>query len=337
MINVGFVLLTHSNPAQIARLVRVLNDLYDGPRIACHHDFGQCALDRGCFPNNVSFVEPHYPTFWGCFSIVPAARAAIRLILKSSKQPDWIYLLSGSDYPSEAPEKVVQFLSETSYDAFIDHRQISYHATASGFDEELNVTGFDRRSYIELAYRRYCAVAVPRPSRKKPFAIPFGGRSYLRHPLFRTMIPGPFSDRFRCYAGEHWFTVNAKAASVLVNDTADSRRLLHHLRRRESPEECFHHSMLANSSLRLSKENLRYIDWPDADSWHPRTLSLDHLPAIRKSGAHFARKVAPDSPLLNELDRLTALSDRVSKNARTLVSSAASAALAFGQDWQPGR
>jgi hypothetical protein len=334
MTTVGFVLLTHSNSEQIERLVRVLNELYDGPPIACHHDFGQCALDQSRFPNNVRFVEAYFPTFWGCFAIVPAARAAIRLILDAKKPADWIYLLSGSDYPCASPETVQRMLSRTPYDAFIDHREITYGAARTESGEEGEAGGFSRASYVALAYRRYCAVAVPRPSRKKPFAKPFDGRSYLRHPAWRRMIPGPFSSRFRCYAGEHWFTVNRKAAEVLVNDTPESHRLLRHLQRRESPEECFHHSLLGNSSLRLSDHNLRYIHWPSADAWHPSTLSLEHLTAIRRSGAHFVRKVALDSPLLHELDRITRFSESVPLTAQPMVGSAASGTLAPGRGGQ---
>jgi hypothetical protein len=133
------------------------------------------------------------------------------------------------------------------------------------------------------------------------------GHSYLYDPAWRALVPGPFSSNFRCYAGEHWFTVSNKAASILLAETAQSRRLLAHLRHRESPEECFYHSLLGNSPLQLSSNNLRYIHWPTSTAWHPNTLSLDHLPRICDSGAHFARKIAPGSPLLEELDRMTGI------------------------------
>ena len=39
---IGFVVLTHSNPPQITRLIRCLNALYSSPPIVLHHDFSQC-------------------------------------------------------------------------------------------------------------------------------------------------------------------------------------------------------------------------------------------------------------------------------------------------------
>jgi hypothetical protein len=313
MTRIGFVLLTHSCPEQALRLVRALNVLYDGPPIACHHDFGQCPLDKSLFPGNVSFVVPHLATFWGCFSIVPAALAGLRLLMRQTNPPDWIYLLSGSDYPTQSPDAVQRMLARTQFDAFIDHREITYEGIGVGREQD-KATGFNRRSYLRLAYRRYCAVALLRPGRDKPWAIPPVGHSYLYHPWWRTLIPSPFSTEFRCYAGEHWFTVNSKAAEVLLDDAEQTQRLLAHLRGRESPEECFYHSMLGNAPLHLCWDNLRYIHWPAGDAWHPSTLSLEHLPKIRTSGAHFARKIEYGSPLVTELDRLLGVSAKASEN-----------------------
>jgi hypothetical protein len=303
MIEVGFVLLTHSEPDQVLRLARVLTELYDAPPIACHHDFSQCPLDKDRFPQNVHFVEPHYPTFWGCFSIIPAAIAGMRSLLEKRNPPDWLYLLSGSDYPAASPDAVRSMLGETRFDAFIDHREIGC-AGPIAVENESELTGFSRSSYRSIAYRRYCAVAVPRPSLKKPLAFPPVGRTYLNHPMWRSMLGGPFSNEFRCFAGEHWFTANAQAAAILVQETEVSKRLWAHLQTRESPEECYYHSILGNAPLRLSGDNLRYIDWPSVDAWHPRTLTLADLLAIVRSGAHFARKTAHGSELTNALDRI---------------------------------
>jgi hypothetical protein len=37
---------------------------------------------------------------------------------------------------------------------------------------------------------------------------------------------------------------------------------------------------------------------------HPQELGLNDLPEIISSKAHFARKFAPGSPVLNEIDKL---------------------------------
>jgi len=309
MIRIGFILLTHAHPQQTAALASALCELYDAPDIVCHHDFSQCKLDKSCLPRNVRFVEPHFPTSWGCFSIIPATLAAMRILMEGAHAPEWFYLLSGSDYPAASPDEVRDQLAKTQFDAFIDHREIAWPARPQS-ELAAHSGGFSRPSYRALAYKRYCAVAVPRPSKSNPVAFPPEGHSYLFHPIWRAIVPGPFATRFRCYAGEHWFTGNRKAAEILLSDGVNRKRLLAHLRRRESPEECFYHSMLANAPLHVSPGNLRYIDWPFADSWHPKTLTIDDLPAICASGAHFARKITPGSPLIAELDNRLGIASR---------------------------
>ena len=302
MIRVGFVLLSHTCPEQVLALTHVLTELYDAPPIVCHHDFDQAPLVKAAFPSNVRFVEPHFRTFWGCFSIVPAALAAINLLMRSANPPDWFYLLSGSDYPTINPEKALMLLASTDSDVFIDHREIHYRNELGRQSDERS-TGFSRPGYNALAYKRYCAVAVPRPSMAKPLSFPPVGRSYLRHPAWRSVFPAPFESGFRCFAGEHWFTANAKAAEVLLMETERSQQLFQHLRTRESPEECYYHTVLANAALRLENDNLRYIKWPSPDAWHPKTLDVSDLRAIEESGAHFARKVAYQSDLMHLLSR----------------------------------
>ena len=146
MIRVGFVLLSHSDPDQVLGLANVLTELYKGPPIVLHHDFGQTPLDKDLFPPNVRFVEPHFPTFWGCFSIVPAALAAIRLLMHGSDPPDWFYLLSGTDYPALAPAKTLSLLASTQCDVFIDYREICYRKE-SNIRPDGKVTGFARPAY----------------------------------------------------------------------------------------------------------------------------------------------------------------------------------------------
>jgi Core-2/I-Branching enzyme len=302
MIRVGFVLLSHTCPEQILALTQVLTELYDAPPIVCHHDFDQAPLSKNMFPSNVRFVEPHFPTCWGCFSIVPAALAAINLLMRGANPPDWFYLLSGSDYPTIAPEKALSILASSDNDVFIDHREIHYRREAVMRADEQS-TGFMRPSYNSLAYKRYCAVAVPRPSLAKPLSFPPVGRAYLRHPAWRSVFPAPFGSGFRCFAGEHWFTANARAAEILLTETTQSTQLFQHLRTRECPEECYYHTVFANAPLKLENRNLRYIEWPSSEAWHPKTLAASDLPAIDDSQAHFARKVVYNSDLMHELNR----------------------------------
>ena len=95
MMRIGFVILSHRDPAQLLRLVVTLNRLYDDPPIACHHDREQSPIDPGIFPGNVRFVEPSVRTGWAKWSVVRGFLAALRLLYDHAA-PDWFVLLSAT-------------------------------------------------------------------------------------------------------------------------------------------------------------------------------------------------------------------------------------------------
>src|SRR6185437_7916742 len=120
---IGFIILSHSNPSQLLRLVRTLLKAYDEPSIVCHHDFGQCPFSPDDFPSSVQFVSPHVPTRWMQFSIVAASLAALELLYRNAT-PDWFFLLSGTDYPTMRSETVIQELASNEADALLDYREV---------------------------------------------------------------------------------------------------------------------------------------------------------------------------------------------------------------------
>src|SRR5438045_3613582 len=107
---VGFVILSHSNPQQLVRLVRTLQRVYDNPPIVCHHDFSQCPLFPVVLPSEIRLVTPHIKTRWGRFSVVEAGLRALEMLYRDAA-PDWFVLLSGADYPTMPAERVLADLN----------------------------------------------------------------------------------------------------------------------------------------------------------------------------------------------------------------------------------
>ena len=95
MSQIGFVLITHTAPNQIVRLIRALTLLYSNPPIVVHHDFGQCPAELS-LPSNVRVVQPHIPTQWCNYSVVRATLAGLALLYANHEKPDWFVLLSGA-------------------------------------------------------------------------------------------------------------------------------------------------------------------------------------------------------------------------------------------------
>lgn len=103
---IGFLLVTYSSPASIARLTRRLGRSFADAPIVCHHDFDQCALAVREFPN-VEFVAPHRSTSWSGFDTLEAVLAGLRTMLARNDVPEWIVLLSSADYPIKPAAEIL--------------------------------------------------------------------------------------------------------------------------------------------------------------------------------------------------------------------------------------
>ncbi|GAA4222744.1 hypothetical protein GCM10022253_31940 [Sphingomonas endophytica] len=303
---IGFVILSHRDPAQLLRLVGALNRLYDDPPIACHHDSAQCPIDKGAFPGNVRFVEPSIRTGWAKWSVVRGFFAALRLLYDHAA-PDWFVLMSASDYPIRRAEAVRADLAALGADALIDYRQIgdTVESAAARFgprNPELDQFESNANRRLKRSHYEGAEIWLPmlrfndggrrvRPGRftiHLPFATPFR----------------PFSRDFPCFYGDHWFTGNMRVARLLLNPTPQHLKLQKHLTMRSCPDECYFQTVLCNEpGLKLVRDNHRYAQWNGGGA-HPQLLTDADLDAIRASNAHFARKFAQGAPVLDRIDAM---------------------------------
>lgn len=307
-VKVGFAIVSHNHPAQLLRLVRTLNAMFDAPPIACNHNLSLCSLQPGVFPSNVRFVIPHVNARWGRISIPLAALSAFRL-LRQHEEPDWFVLLSGSDYPVRPVHDIMHDLSTTEYDAFLDHREVRLDALSSAGPAVRH--GYERPEWVGEAYRRYCAYcfSLPWPSPKRLLSgcLPFWRKRVpIRHPGLIRVIERlqPRLTVYRppkIFAGDFWFEANQKAIDRLLDPSLDN--LVRFYARKVIPDESIFHTALCNcAALRICADNRRYADWTGGGS-HPKWLDLSDVPRMIASGAHFARKFLPDGRVQEYIDK----------------------------------
>jgi hypothetical protein len=298
---IGFVIVSYANPEHLLRLVQRLQRIYDNPPIVCHHDFGQCALRADEFPDDIRFVLPHEKTGWGKFAVVTAALRALELLYQKST-PDWFVLLSGSDYPTMPADQVVADLASCGGDALLDLREVPNSPPDMSYPPPENPTlqHFGSAENLALAWRRYVGFNAWVPVIR---AGPRIGRHTMYFP-FEMKRWSPFDASFKCYYGDHWFSGNSKVAQILLTPTQRHLHLRSHLRWRVVPEECYYHSVLGNSpDVKILKATRRYSEWLGGGA-HPQFLTVNDLPAIISSRAHFARKFEPGTAVLDEIDQL---------------------------------
>jgi hypothetical protein len=294
------VLLTHANPEQVLRLTRRLAASFEGSPIVCHHDFDQVSLDVRAFPAETRFVRPHVPTRWGEFSVVEAILSAIRELYERGPAPDWFALLSGADYPLRPASDVLADLESGGADVYMRHEWIEpYHRPPEPPRGPLGYEVGQGSANIRECLRRYFRQSV---TVKLPTFCGLRTLSARTSNAWLVRRLAPYDDGFRCFAGSTWFTANRAAAEYLLQWHARNPWLAEYLRPRFAPDETYFHTILCNApSLRVANEYFRYVDWSSGGA-NPRLLGVTDVPAMLESGAHFARKFAPNDPALDQLD-----------------------------------
>jgi len=290
--SIGFILLTHTKPQQIIRLITKLNKMFDNPLIVCHHDFSQCDLAVDAIPKNVSFVRPHLNTGWGEFSLVEATVRAIQSMYEAPTNPDWFVLLSGADYPIKSAAQIVHDFTTNPNDAHIRFEPVKYST--------------DNVGKRKLYYERYFSVKLL--SFDFPRRLGLRRRElWLKHPILTKPFL-PFSEKFPCFRGSFWFCANRRAAEYILEFYDTRADVTGHYRKLFVADESYFQTILVNAPhLKLDSNHWRYEDW-SSEGDHPKTLTMEDLPQLLASPAHFARKfdMEADKTIFDELDAITA-------------------------------
>lgn len=275
---VGFVVLSHSQPDMLKRLVSALDRAYRCPPVVVHHDFSQCSLpnDVAGWSADLQFVRPHIKTEWARFSIVEAFLSALAM-LYSTRAPDWFVLLSAADYPARPGSSVIRELTSGDADVYMDYQFVDHPPIVPEPEPEGKLyLGMGKEKWREIANERYI------------------------------MTPNPFSEKLRCCAGDFWLTGNALTAGKLINSAARYPELFKYYSTFFCPDETLCHTVLGNDpELRIAKNNRRFSVWSYMGP-HPEILQESDFDAIVRSGCHFARKCVPptSTALLDKLDRV---------------------------------
>lgn len=313
--NVVYFLQTHTRPAQIARLVRVITEGSPDAVVLISHDVAGQPLDvpslQALGNVHVLFHRGNY----GDFSHVDRYFAAVDWLEENGIDYNWLENLSGQDYPLRPIAEIEAELDSTSFDGFLlytavfpervppaaDHGATGYQL-APPFDAAMR---YDYRHWrlgkaTDLKYRlMYPLMALnlvqPWIRVSNSYAV-VGVRR--RHSVF-----GP---DFHCYGGSFFCTLRAGCVRYIREYARANPQVIDFFRTAMAPEETFFHSVLVNSGqFKLTTDYKRYIDWSVQNYTHPKTLGLEDVPALLASDAHWARKLdlSKDPGLFDVLDQ----------------------------------
>jgi len=202
-------------------------------------------------------------------SQVAALRRSLLWVRANVRELGWALIISGQDYPIRGMSSIKAELDAAGCDAFMRHFRADGDPAADVHPWQATT----RRRYL---YRR----RLPASARSVP--LPW----QRRH---------PYRDGVHLYVGDVWVNLSARAVGKVL-DSPLNGPLLRYLRWAPNPDETWAMTVALNGTPELAvvNDSRRFIRWPQGSgAWHPAVLEPADLPALRGSGAFFARKVDP--------------------------------------------
>ena len=272
------LVLTHTNPAQLSRLVGRL--LHDNADIYIHVDL---KTDIAPFlqitdAENVYFVHRRVKVNWAGYSIVRATLNGLEEILASNNTYDYINLLSGQDYPIKKTGALHSFLAANPGKAFM-------HTLS-----------------VENEWRE----AIPRITEYHMPDINFPGKHRVLGMINKLMPKRKMPLNMVPVGRSQWFTITAPCAAYIVDYLDKHKKVERFFKMSWAPDEMIFQTILYNSPWKkdMVNDNLVYVDWSKGGA-SPKVLTMADAGELGRSAKLFARKFNPeiDTEILDHLDK----------------------------------
>jgi hypothetical protein len=296
-VSLAYVVLAHKLPQQVSRLLARIDHPDDF--VLVHVDAKKDIepfwreLDPFLATGRVQLTERRLRCHWGGPGHLDATLAAASQALESGHDFSHLVLLTGQDYPIKPLEQIRGFHAEHGGQSFMSWSLGEGHEVPDS--ERAGNERWHWHGGLDRLVKRYYKV----PRRKRPLSVP--------NRLIPWVPTRSLPDGLVPAQGLAYWCLSREAVRYSLDYTRRRPDVRRFFRRTLASDENYFQMVLLGSPLAsgLVNEDLRYLEW---DEWHPRTLTMAHLPRLLASRKLFARKfdIDVDSDVLDALDSLTA-------------------------------
>jgi hypothetical protein len=285
-LKVAYVIIAHQDPQHVARLARLL--MADGGRVAIHLDAntGEPGLQRlrhalGEDAARVLWPARRVRVAWGEWSIVEATLLALEAIEVSGEAPDYVQLLSGSDYPIRPLSQFRDYLARTGGD-FIECYDMAREPWIKG----------------GLTHERWRYRHVVN-ERRRPRLFGASWRAQQLLGLARSFPKG-----LAPHVGAQWWTLSWETCRMVLAAGRDPA-LRSFFRYVWIPDEMFIQTVVAARVPADRRRRTCLTLFQFTDYGVPVVYANDHADHLSRQPFFFARKISRSADRLREeLDRI---------------------------------
>jgi hypothetical protein len=293
---IAYLLLVHSQPKQLSRLVKTLESSSSGIFIHVDANSDQSKFEEAIAEERVQqsvfFIKNRIHCLWGHYSLVEATLNLLRKAYNNAQKFDHFVLLSGQDYPTKPLSYIHQFLGKHKGCDFIEFFELPSDKLR---EKQGGLYRLNRFHEVEKDLHR----EFPPYSKKPILNSLFNFWAAIYYKKIRKM-----PENMKPYAGSQWWILSKETVEALLSFLNNNKCIEKYFKNVWIPDEIFFQTLvmhLKKDSLDVINNNLRYMKWeqPNADQFtrSPNILTINDLEGIQKSQALFARKFDEEQSL----------------------------------------
>lgn len=269
---IAFLILCHKNEIQIKMLVKQLNNEYTDIYVHIDSKFGK--IER-LSQENIILLDncERVDVKWSSFSMVTATLNLINKCLSSGKKYDYVFLVSGQDFPLKSNMQILEYLKSNNGCNYIE---IKNH-------NENYQSVFPKRN--ELYYPQWMInTSFFAKVIRKMYILLTGGRSYT-YRLFKRKNTTGLDFEY----GSQWWCLQGQVLEWMMNYINNHPEYPTFFKNALTPDECFFQTLFINSPFaNTRKDKLMWLQWAGN---HPRLIVEDDIDSlIKNNSVLFARK-----------------------------------------------
>ncbi len=273
---IAFIILCHKNPNQINDLIKSISD--KNIDIYIHLDKKSNIQDEIIKDKNIFILpkEKSVSVSWGSNDMIKATLKMIECIKNSNIKYDYVWLISGQDYPIVKINEMFKRLDKNNgynYIEIIDQNSNEYNRYKKLYELWYPKWITQNKVYIKIIKRIYMVLT--------------GG---FRHTFSIFKRKKPFDFEF--YFGSQWWTLTSDCAYDILAYCKNHKEFINYFENSIIPDECFFQTLFMNTKYNKNRlDNLTYVNW-GKNRRSPETLLINDYDKLKKASKSkiFARK-----------------------------------------------
>lgn len=261
---IAVAMLCHKNIEQINALLRVME--HDDITFYVHVDKKSNIIRETIAGRNVYVLDKDNSVDiqWGSFGMVDATLRLIDTIYQSSQKYDYIWLMSGQDWPLRSANEIIEYIEQHYGEDFLEILS----------NEEAFERGYFKRNDLYypdwmVSNKLYIKIL------KHIFWFLTGGRKSTR--LFKRK-----SKIKNFYYGSQWWLLTSQTLNSMMQFLHKNKWFIDYFKNSLVPDECFFQTLYGMiTSINEAKSSVCFVNWKSNPN-SPEVFTSDDINKIKE-------------------------------------------------------